>query len=205
LISSHLIYSKRLGDSKKMIKVLWPCVLSFACFLGILSAAAKDSATQPARGLTGITVAIESAEEGQRRVTLYSGYHALVVGCGAYRKGWPPLPNPVEDAREVAAALEAMGWSVDLVEDKESRPKRGRTRDFLPGGNCQPRGRKGSTEHFKDPDSVPRAPIKDQGSFRAGSGKQSLENRGLRLRACRPVQSLNRGNEHGVKLRSEIG
>jgi len=50
---------------------------------------------------------------------LYSGYHALVVGCGEYKKGWPRLPNPVKDATEVADALRGMGWKVNLLENPE--------------------------------------------------------------------------------------
>jgi uncharacterized caspase-like protein len=59
--------------------------------------------------------------EGQtKRIQLYSGYYALIVGCGDYRKGWPPLPNPVKDAREVASTLKEMGWEVDLLEDPDA-------------------------------------------------------------------------------------
>jgi tol-pal system protein YbgF len=50
-------------------------------------------------------------------IPLYSGYYALVVGCGDYRAGWPRLPNLVKDAREVAGVLKGMGWTVKLLED----------------------------------------------------------------------------------------
>jgi len=41
------------------------------------------------------------------------------VGCGDYQSGWPRLPNPVKDAREVATTLKNMGWKVDLLENPE--------------------------------------------------------------------------------------
>ncbi len=54
---------------------------------------------------------------GFQEQKLYSGYYALVIGCSDYENGWPPLPNPVKDARQVAKALESMGWQVDLLEN----------------------------------------------------------------------------------------
>ncbi len=53
-------------------------------------------------------------------IKLYSGYYALVVGCGDYQKGWAKLPNPLKDAHEVANTLKSMGWEVDLLEDPDS-------------------------------------------------------------------------------------
>ncbi len=69
------------------------------------------------RSQEGVYVEARSAKGGLERLRLYSGYYALVVGCGSYRQGWPQLPNPVKDAREVAAALKVMGWEVELIED----------------------------------------------------------------------------------------
>ena len=65
-------------------------------------------------------IPVKVAEGQTKRVELYSGYYALVVGCGAYLKGWPPLPNPVKDAAEIALTLREMGWEVDLVEDPDA-------------------------------------------------------------------------------------
>lgn len=67
----------------------------------------------------GIKVVATTSNGSQKEVSLYSGYHALVVGCGNYLRGWPKLPNPVKDAREVAQTLEEMGWQVDLLEDPD--------------------------------------------------------------------------------------
>ncbi|MBN2123544.1 MAG: DUF1566 domain-containing protein [Deltaproteobacteria bacterium] len=47
---------------------------------------------------------------------LYKSYHSLVIGVSAYEK-WPKLPNAANDAREVAAKLEEIGFNVHLVID----------------------------------------------------------------------------------------
>ncbi|MBW2248245.1 MAG: PEGA domain-containing protein [Deltaproteobacteria bacterium] len=56
-----------------------------------------------------------------KEIKLYSGYHALVVGCSDYRSGWPRLPNPVKDAKEVASMLKRLGWYVDILEDPDGK------------------------------------------------------------------------------------
>ncbi|MGD2184477.1 MAG: DUF1566 domain-containing protein [Desulfobacterales bacterium] len=74
--------------------------------------------TSPAFAATrGILVKTQTSSGSPRHIKLYSGYHALVVGCGNYRAGWPRLPHPVADAREVAATLKSMDWKVELLED----------------------------------------------------------------------------------------
>ena len=65
----------------------------------------------------GVHVRTRSLDGSSKMIRLYSGYHALVVGCSNYRQGWPMLPNAVKDAREVAAVFKDMGWAVDLLED----------------------------------------------------------------------------------------
>lgn len=67
------------------------------------------------RGQGGIEV--KAGRGGSKKVRLYSGYHALVIGVSDYRKGWPRLPNPVKDAKEIAALLTKRGFKVDLVLD----------------------------------------------------------------------------------------
>jgi len=63
----------------------------------------------------GIIVKVKTSSGSQQQIQLYSGYHALVVGCSDYRAGWPSLPNPVKDAMEVASMLKSMGWTVDVL------------------------------------------------------------------------------------------
>ena len=74
--------------------------------------------TSPALAASrGILVKTQTSSGTARQIKLYSGYHALVVGCGNYRAGWPRLPHPVADAREVAATLKSLDWTVELLED----------------------------------------------------------------------------------------
>ena len=67
------------------------------------------------------SVMVEARDKGGKKklLPLYSGYYALVVGCGDYKKGWVKLPNPVKDAAKVAAMLKKRGWEVDLLEDPD--------------------------------------------------------------------------------------
>ena len=69
----------------------------------------------------GITVKAKTPSGTVKEIKLYSGYHALVVGCSDYRSGWPRLPNPVKDAQEVASMLKKLGWRVDILENPEGK------------------------------------------------------------------------------------
>ncbi|MFC1839801.1 caspase domain-containing protein [Thermodesulfobacteriota bacterium] len=89
-------------------------IITFMIFFGSLFLPANLLAKQ--RGIWVKTLANDgSAQE----IQLYSGYYALVVGCGDYRNGWPKLSNPVKDAREVASTFKIMGWEVDLLENPD--------------------------------------------------------------------------------------
>ena len=54
---------------------------------------------------------------------------ALVIGNSAYRHA-PPLANPVNDARDIAAALTATGFTVVAVEDADYRQLNKAVKDF---------------------------------------------------------------------------
>ena len=54
---------------------------------------------------------------------------ALVIGNAAY-KNFPPLKNPVNDARGVKEALEKIGFQTELVTDADYRSFRKRLNDF---------------------------------------------------------------------------
>jgi hypothetical protein len=73
---------------------------------------ASPASAQP-DGQTTRSFQVEARGGDGRTKTLglYSGYHALLVGCADYRAGWPPLANPVKDTHEVAALLKKMGWT----------------------------------------------------------------------------------------------
>ena len=94
----------------RRIKILCAYLLFIAVGIYILSF--------PALAVSrGILIKAQTSSGSPRQIKLYSGYHALVVGCGDYRAGWPKLPNPVNDAREVAFTLKKMNWQVELLED----------------------------------------------------------------------------------------
>ena len=71
----------------------------------------------------------ESPSQGDMKVTihtedntaldLYKDSHALVIGNGAYssQNGWQPLPEAVNDAKEVAEVLDRHGFNVTLKTD----------------------------------------------------------------------------------------
>ncbi len=62
----------------------------------------------------GIPIKVLSKGGVKKEITLYSGYYALVVGCGKYRE-WPELPNPPRDAMQVARALKYLGFRVRVL------------------------------------------------------------------------------------------
>lgn len=67
----------------------------------------------------GIILKAKTATGTEKEIRLYSGYYALVIGCGDYQQGWPSLPNPVKDAMQVAALLSSMGWTVDVLKNPD--------------------------------------------------------------------------------------
>lgn len=72
------------------------------------------------RSRDGVGVVVRTRSGRGRLIKLYTGYHALVIGVGEYRAGWPMLARPVEDARQVAGLLRSMGWEVDLILNPDS-------------------------------------------------------------------------------------
>jgi uncharacterized caspase-like protein len=85
-----------------------PSVLAAAALFPLLAALAGSAVAQEPRAAAGQDRAIIKPKT-ERRV-------ALVIGNSAYRN-YPRLPNPVNDARAVAAALERTGFKVSLQED----------------------------------------------------------------------------------------
>ncbi len=94
------------------MKKLGACLISLAaCYCFVTSPIGAAS--------RGISVQARTASGADQQIRLYSEYYALVVGCGQYTQGWPPLPNPVKDAKEVAALLKGLGWRVDVLMDPQ--------------------------------------------------------------------------------------
>ncbi len=89
------------------------CSLALAASLVWSATAFADS--------RGLSVDFRTAETPEapiaETVQLYSSSHALVIGIDEYTAGWPRLSKAVEDAREVAAALEGKGFEVTLKTD----------------------------------------------------------------------------------------
>ena len=67
-----------------------------------------------------ISVKAKTATGSSREIPLYSGYHALVIGCSNYTQGWPSLPNAARDAQSIGQMLKDMGWEVNLVIDPDT-------------------------------------------------------------------------------------
>ena len=74
-------------------------------------------------------------------VTLYSNSAALVIGNGAYRNGLDPLPQAVEDAGLVAAALQENGFSVVGASNLTRRAFLDTFYDFVARYGDDPHGR----------------------------------------------------------------
>lgn len=80
---------------------------------------ATDLGATSMRDQSGVTILIKNDQGETEPVRFYSGYHALVIGCGDYQAGWPKLPNPVNDAREVGRTLANLGWEVEVLTDPD--------------------------------------------------------------------------------------
>ena len=90
--------------------------------------------SQPSADTRGlITIQALDKSGTKKDIQLYSGYYALVVGCGDYHAGWPRLPNPVKDARDVASALEKVGCEVNLLEDPDWKTLRRALNELIIG------------------------------------------------------------------------
>lgn len=74
-------------------------------------------------------------------VALYSNSAALVIGNGAYRNGLDPLPQAVEDAGLVAAALQENGFSVVGASNLTRRAFLDTFYDFVARYGDDPHGR----------------------------------------------------------------
>jgi len=146
-------------DGQRTFKAEGPGILSFETTGPVtlngrpLAAATAESALQSVtatglgggnlgairmRGPGGVQVETKTASGGTKLLPLYSGYHALILGCSDYNAGWPRLPNPVKDTREVAAVLESQGWEVDLVENPDGEKLERALTDLITGPGREP-------------------------------------------------------------------
>ena len=115
------------------------------------------SSTWAASNLINVTAQTPSGSS--REIPLYSGYHALVIGCSNYTEGWPSLPNASNDAQSVAGMLKGMGWDVDLVIDPDIRKMEAAFAKLITGPGREPnRGIRSGTPGTVTPSKKPMVP-----------------------------------------------
>ena len=70
----------------------------------------------------GIHVKVRTQSGSSKEIQLYSGYHALVIGCGDYRDPLiPDLSEATKDAGEVSVMLKGLGFEVKALLNPNSR------------------------------------------------------------------------------------
>src|SRR5271168_2438826 len=84
-----------------------------AVLLGTVSLAIGAHAALNKRALDAARLAAEQAEGAARRPSRV----ALVIGNGHYPDANAPLTQPINDARDLTAALRHEGFDVDVIED----------------------------------------------------------------------------------------
>lgn len=86
-----------------------------ALLLILLAWANESNASDITRGLSvPLRAGIDSSAGISKKIKLYRGSKALIIGINNYTNGWPKLSMAVEDAHQVAAALEKQGFDVTL-------------------------------------------------------------------------------------------
>ena len=102
---------------------------------GVLLTGLGLAATADAAKLRGLTVSIKASEARdapvEANVELYSKSYALVIGIDDYTAGWPRLGQAVNDARDVAKALEKQGFEVTLATNLNSSALEKAFEDFF--------------------------------------------------------------------------
>ena len=82
----------------------WPILIIILSLFLASSLAAKQR---------GITVVIK--DTSSRKVGLYKGSHALLIGVSNYTAGWPKLESVPDEINRVEAALKKQGFQVVKV------------------------------------------------------------------------------------------
>ena len=87
----------------------------------------------------GISVEARIPGGGEKKISLYSGYHALVIGCGNYRDpSLGQLKGAIRDAKEVDRALRKLGFKTKLVLNPDSEGLENAFYDFAGGPGSDP-------------------------------------------------------------------
>ena len=111
----------------KAIAGIFSILLVLMCFVGGVLAEQR-----------GLKVKLRNTSGSWKKVQLYSGYYALVIGCGDYRNGWTKLPNPVKDAREVFQTMKQLGFEGELVENPTGEQLRNALNKLVTGPGKDP-------------------------------------------------------------------
>ncbi|MCH8885582.1 MAG: SUMF1/EgtB/PvdO family nonheme iron enzyme [SAR324 cluster bacterium] len=90
--------------------------------LGLFPAQSQDK-----RGIAVVPVVTKQG----RKVDLYQGSHALLVGVSEYTAGWPKLESIPGEMDRLQQALEAQGFSVTRVDNPTGRGIRRAFEDFI--------------------------------------------------------------------------
>ena len=86
-----------------------------ALLLILLAWAHKSDASDITRGLSiPLRAGIDSGAGISKKLQLYRGSKALIIGINNYTNGWLKLSMAVEDARQVVAGLKKQGFDVTL-------------------------------------------------------------------------------------------
>jgi hypothetical protein len=105
------------------------------CLSPLLGAWLIGHAAIAADASRGLSVAIRGHDAPDAPVVetfqLYRSSYALVIGNDRYTGGWPVLSKAIEDAREIAGALAARGFEVDLRTDLDSGGLRTALEEFF--------------------------------------------------------------------------
>jgi len=83
-------------------------LLSLLIFLFVVPSYAETRSVSD----RGIKVTARTSEG--KKIPLYRGSYALIVGNGSYTNGWDVLPGALSDVKEVAEALDRNGFEVKL-------------------------------------------------------------------------------------------
>lgn len=118
------------------------CGLSIGALFAALLSATSAIAADTERGMTvPLRAGIEPGAAISEKFRLYRSSKALVIGIDAYRAGWPRLTMAVEDARQVAAALERQGFDVTLKTDLDAVGLQSSLEDFFIVQGADPEAR----------------------------------------------------------------
>ncbi len=91
----------------------WMAGLLFCSFFVLVFA------LQPSYG--GMAIKVKTDKGAEENVDLYEGSYALLIGAGNYLAGWPSLESIHGELDDVEALLKRKGFTVERVNDPNSR------------------------------------------------------------------------------------